>query len=71
MLSWKAEIIVNGLYYYLTLLNPVSKFLINEADKVTEKCYGLLFFLGLKNMRPGVHILLKWIPYFMDMRKSI
>ena len=44
MLSWKAEIIVNGLYYYLTLLNPVSKFLINEADKVTEKCYGLLFF---------------------------
>ena len=69
MLFWKAEIIVNGLYYYLTLLNSVSKYLINEADKVTEKCYGLLFFfLGLKNMLPGVHILLKWTPYFMEMR---
>lgn len=26
------------------------------------------FFLGLKNMLPGVHILLKWTPYFMEMR---
>ena len=26
------------------------------------------FFLGLKNMLPGVYIPLKWTPYFMEMR---
>lgn len=61
MLFQKAEIIVNELYYYMTLLNSVSKLLINEADKFMEKCYMPLKKI-LEKIAPEVHISLKWAP---------